>query len=108
MASAVLAAASYLLLRAGVAPMAAGLAAYAIAFSVGYGLQRWWTFEARHAHGRALPRYFAAQVSIGGITALATWVGASVLHWPHAVVSVGTAGLSGALSYLASRYWVFT
>jgi putative flippase GtrA len=88
-------------------PFSASLAAYVCAFGVGYALQRGWTFEARHRHGRALPRYLLVQVACALGTSLAApvLVGNFALT-PLAVSLVLTVLASGA-SYLASSLWVF-
>ncbi|MET0293728.1 MAG: GtrA family protein, partial [Phenylobacterium sp.] len=98
--------ASYLFLRFGWRPAAANLCAYATAFGLGYGLQRGWTFEARHAHGHALPRYFVVQaacaVLAAGVGEAGAWLGLSPLP-----LSLTSALACGAASYLASSFWVF-
>lgn len=97
---------AYALLQAGVAAWIANLAAYAVAFAVGYTLQRAWTFEGRHRHGEALPRYLALQVSVAAITALVGHVGA-LLHMPNLVIALGSTGVSGVLCFLGTSLWVF-
>jgi putative flippase GtrA len=99
--------ASFALLEIGWRPWAANLTAYAIGFVVGYSLQRGWTFQGRHAHGSALPRYFILQAACAGLTALAGEIGGSLLGLPPLLVAIGSTGLAGAISYLGSLLWVF-
>lgn len=98
---------SYVLLRLDWRPALANLSAYAVAFALGYLLQRGWTFGGQHAHGRAFPRYLIVQVAAAALTAGAGELGATVLKLPPLVVSLGSTGLSAAFSYAASSLWVF-
>jgi putative flippase GtrA len=98
---------SWLLLEIGWRPFLANLTAYAIAFALGYGMQRTWTFEARHAHGHALPRYFILQLACAGMSAVLGEVGVTLLGLAPLVVSLATTLIAGAISYLASSLWVF-
>ena len=98
---------SFGLLHLGWRPWAANLTAYAVGFVVGYSLQRGWTFQGQHAHGSALPRYFILQVACAALTAVAGEVGGSLLRLPPIAVAVGSTGLAGAISYVASSLWVF-
>lgn len=98
---------SFGLLHLGWRPWAANLAAYAVGFVVGYSLQRGWTFQGRHAHGAALPRYFILQAACAGLTAVAGEIGGGWLGLPPLPVAIGSTGLAGAISYFGSLLWVF-
>jgi putative flippase GtrA len=89
-------------------PFMANLTAYVLAFGFGYLLQRGWTFEARHRHTRALPRYFAVQVACALFTSVAAHVLVRKLGLTPLLVSILTTGLAGVGSYLASSLWVFS
>lgn len=93
--------------KAGADPFAASLAAYALAFVVGYALQRWWTFDARHRHGRALPRYAVLQVGCALLSGVVSRVGADRFGLSPLPMATVTAGVAGAVSFVVSRYWVF-
>ncbi|HEY9218256.1 MAG TPA: GtrA family protein [Phenylobacterium sp.] len=98
---------SWLFLELDWRPFVANLTAYALAFALGYAMQRTWTFEARHAHGHALPRYFIVQLSCAGMSAVLGEVGVTLLGLEPLVVSLATTVIAGAISYLASSLWVF-
>jgi putative flippase GtrA len=97
---------SYAFLNLGAQPWISNLSAFAIAFVVGYTLQRFWTFGARHAHGRALPRYLILQIGVALLTALVGQVGG---HFgaPHIVIALGSAIFSGGLCFAGTSLWVF-
>lgn len=105
-AALVLLGASYGLLVLGWRPFIANAVGYGIAFVVGYSLQRGWTFEARHAHGHALPRYIIVQLGCGLLAAVS---GEVLIRFgtPKLAASVVTTLLVSGISYLASSLWVF-
>jgi putative flippase GtrA len=98
---------SYLLLRLDWRPALANLTAFAISFFVGYVLQRSWTFGGQHGHGRAFPRYLAAQVASAALVAGVGEVGSTVLGLSPLVVSLASTGLGAAFAYAVSSLWVF-
>ena len=98
---------SYALLMSDWPPFIANLAAYVLAFAVGYSLQRGWTFEARHRHARALPRYFVIQVACALFTSIAAQVLVRNFELTPFLVSLLLTGLASAASYLASSLWAF-
>src|SRR5260370_15200141 len=55
----------YVFAKSGAPPFLASIAAYALAFGIGYALQRGWTFNAQHRHQEAFPRYLALQAGCG-------------------------------------------
>ncbi len=98
---------SYLFARGGMTPFFASVIAYAIAFGVGYTVQRSWTFQANTSHGRALPRYFILQAACalisGGVAEAAVrYLGATPFF-----MSVLTTLVAGGVSFVVSRVWVF-
>ena len=98
---------SYTFARLGAPPFLASVAAYALAFGIGYGLQRGWTFGARHSHGHAFPRYLAAQVGFGLFSGLVSHVAVSEFGVSALQMAVATTLIVGALSFVVSRWWVF-
>jgi putative flippase GtrA len=94
------------LIAAGLRPFIAGLVAYAAAFAAGYALQRNWTFRARHAHGRALPRYLALQ-TLCALLAAGVAEAVSVTGAPALAAGAASTAAAGGVSYLASLLWVF-
>ena len=58
---------TYALVSGGAPPFWASVLAYVICFVLAYLLQRFWTFEAKHPHREALPRYFALQGRVRGV-----------------------------------------
>lgn len=92
---------------AGMPPLAAGAIAYAVAFAVTYLAQRGWSFGGQHAHGHALPRYFAAQAVAALTSGLAAQIAVSGPGWGHeAAAALATFAASG-VSFLLSLLWVF-
>lgn len=98
---------SYAFARLGTPPFLASVAAYALAFAIGYGLQRGWTFGARHRHGQAFPRYLALQVGCGLFSGLVSHVAVADFGASALQMAVATTLIVGAVSFVASRYWVF-
>jgi putative flippase GtrA len=98
---------TYALVSAGAPPFWASVLAYAICFVVAYLLQRFWTFDAKHAHREALPRYFVLQVTCAVISGLVAQVAIdhfAATRW----VASGLAALTGGLlSYVGSTLFVF-
>lgn len=95
------------LARAGLDPFWASLIGYGLAFAVGYTLQRWWTFDGRHHHGRALPRYFVLQAGCALMSGVISRYGVLWLHLSPLPMATLTALATGGTSFLLSRYWVF-
>jgi putative flippase GtrA len=106
-AAAVYFAASYAFLMLGLAPFAAGLIGYGVAFVVGYGLQQFWTFSRRAPLQRSLPRYLALQAGCALVSGSSTLVLARWWSVPALAISLIVTLLVGVLSYLASKSWVF-
>jgi putative flippase GtrA len=98
---------TYLLVTGSVAPFVASALSWSLAFAAAYLLQRGWTFSGQHPHGQAFPRYLIAQIGCGGVVALGTQAAAVIWRPTHLQISIGSALLSGALSYVASLTWVF-
>ena len=92
---------------AGAAPFAAGAGAYLIAFAFAYMAQHSWTFGGRSAHGAALPRYLAVQVSCAGLAGLCTHVATGWLGWPPPAASAFATVVASAASFVASSRWAF-
>jgi putative flippase GtrA len=99
---------SWIFVAAGMPPFPGSALAYLIAFAFAYTLQRNWTFGARHSHRQAFGRYLTAQLAsavFSGLVAHATlrWLGL-----PVGAMSVATAVLGSAASYVLSTRWVFS
>lgn len=97
----------FALSKAGLSPFLASIVAYGIAFAVGYRLQRGWTFDARHGHASALPRYFALQAGCALLSGLVSQQGVLWLHLSPLPMATLTALVTGSTSFAVSRYWVF-
>jgi putative flippase GtrA len=99
--------ATYLLVAARLAPVAASMFAWIVAFAAAYLVQRGWTFSGRHRHSVAFPRYLVAQFGCACVVALATQAISWIWRPSPLAISTGSAILSGALSYVISMKWVF-
>ena len=102
----------YLVLRAGVDglgldPVAATFPAFALAFLLGYTLNRNWTFRSNAQHRRALPAYFG--LALLGLTNNAILMQLLVHGMQQSYTTGFLAGVftTPVISYLGSRYWVF-
>lgn len=98
---------SYLLTASGLSPFLGCLVAYALAFAIGYLVQRCWTFESDQRHSRALPRYFILQAGCALLSGLVAQGSVDFLGLPLSVMSVLTAGFAGVVSFVVSSTWVF-
>lgn len=58
----------------GVAPVVASGLCYCIAIATGYLANRYWSFEARSAHARDIPRYMAAYLIGLAFAFMSMWV----------------------------------
>jgi putative flippase GtrA len=98
---------TYVLVSGGAAPFWASVLAYVVCFVVAYLLQRFWTFEAKHPHREALPRYLALQVGCAVFSGLVPQV--AIDHFGATrVVAVGLAAITASLlSYVGSTLFVF-
>jgi putative flippase GtrA len=98
---------TYALVSRGARPFWASVLAYVICFVVAYLLQRFWTFEAKHPHREALPRYLALQVACAVLSGLVPQV--AIDHFGATrLVAVGLATLTASvLSYVGSTLFVF-
>jgi putative flippase GtrA len=98
---------TYVLVSGGAAPFWASVLAYVVCFVIAYLLQRFWTFEAKHPHGEALPRYLALQVGCAVFSGLVAQV--AIDHFGATrVVAVGLAAVTASLlSYAGSTLFVF-
>jgi putative flippase GtrA len=98
---------AYLLISGGVAPFLASVLAYGLCFVVAYLLQRFWTFEAKHPHREALPRYLVLQVGCALFSGLVPQVAIDRFGATRLVASGLAAFSAGLLSYIGSAYFVF-
>jgi putative flippase GtrA len=98
---------SFLFVSAGMPPFSGSLLAFAIAFVFAYAAQRGWTFEGRHDHRRSLPRYLALHVSCALFNGIVAHVLVRYFGMSPFAMSATTTVLGGAVSYVASRLWVF-
>ena len=98
---------TYALVSGGAPPFWASVLAYVICFVVAYLLQRFWTFEAKHPHREALPKYFALQVACAVLSGLVPQVAIDHFGATH-LMAAGLAALTACvLSYLGSTLFVF-
>jgi putative flippase GtrA len=98
---------TFALVSEGAPPFWASVLAYAICFAVAYLLQRFWTFEAKHPHREALPKYFALQVACAVLSGLVPQVAIDYFGATH-LAAAGLAALTaGVLSCVGSILFVF-
>jgi putative flippase GtrA len=98
---------SWALVSAGLPPFVGSVIAYALAFVLAYSAQRGWTFEGRHDHGRALPRYLVTQLVCAVFAGLSAHVAVSIFSLSPLVMSAIITLAAGAASYVLSSVWVF-
>jgi putative flippase GtrA len=98
---------TYAFVSLGMPPFAGTVLAYAVAFVIGYSVQRNWTFGGGHDHGHALPRYFVLQLGCALGSGLIAHVAVDSFQMPPLAMSVLTTVAAGAVSYVASSLWVF-
>ena len=98
---------TYALVSGGVPPFWASVSAYVICFVMAYILQRFWTFEAKHRHREALPKYFALQAGCAVLSGFVPQVAIDRFGATH-LVAAGLAALTASfLSYVGSTLFVF-
>lgn len=98
---------SWALVSAGLPPFVGSVIAYVLAFVVAYSAQRGWTFEGRHDHAHALPRYLATQLACATLAGLSAHVAVSIFSASPLVMSAITTAAASAASYVLSLVWVF-
>ena len=98
---------TYALVSGGAPPFWASVLAYAICFVLAYLLQRFWTFEAKHPHREALPRYLALQGACAVFSGLFTQAAVDHFGTSHLVAAGLSAFTAGVLSYVGSMLFVF-
>jgi putative flippase GtrA len=106
-AAAVYFVAHYAITQVGLGTAAASLAAYCVAFPLGYLLQRTWTFEGAHQHRAALPRYLAVQVACALLTSVQMGGLGHILDAPDFILSGIATIMASGLSFVACQIWVF-
>jgi putative flippase GtrA len=98
---------TYALVSRGARPFWASVSAYVVCFVIAYLLQRFWTFEAKHPHREALPKYFALQAACAVLSGLVPQVAIDRFGATR-LVAAGLAALTaGVLSYVGSTLFVF-
>lgn len=97
----------WLFVSLGLSPFLGSVAAYAIAFVVAYLAQQGWTFEGRHGHGGALPRYLALQLGCAIFSGLLAYLAVEHLLLEPLMMSALTTLVTSAASYVLSLLWVF-
>jgi putative flippase GtrA len=81
--------------------------AYLIAISIGYVLQKNWSFKDRSRHETALPRYLLLQFGcMVGSGILAHFL--AVFEIPAFWMSATTTFVAGVVSFVISSEWVFS
>ena len=98
---------SWALVSAGLPPFVGSVIAYMLAFVVAYSAQRGWTFEGRHDHAHAFPRYLVTQLVCAVFAGLSAHVAVSVFSASPLVMSAIITLAAGAASYALSSAWVF-
>jgi putative flippase GtrA len=98
---------TYAFVSGGVPPFWASILAYVISFVVAYLLQRYWTFEAKHSHREALPKYLALQVACAVSSGLVAQLAVDYFGAIHLVAAGLAAVTAGVLSYIGSALFVF-
>jgi len=96
-------------------PSAAGVAqagAYAIGVTVGYVVNRRWTFRnggaaEAAAHRRALPRFLAAYLGTLALSTALIQTGVMVVGLSPNLAWVLATGVTTVVNFVAQRYWVF-
>lgn len=94
--------------RAGMAPLRANVAGFALAFLVSYGGHRRWTFAATGlAHRVALPRFLLVAMAGLALNQLlfALLLATTPLPYPLALLLVLAA--VAALTFVLARHWAF-
>jgi putative flippase GtrA len=98
---------TYTLVSGGAPPFWASVLAYVICFVMAYLLHTFWTFEAKHPHREALPKYLALQVSCAVFSGLVPQVAIDHFGATH-LVAAGLAALTASgLSFFGSTLFVF-
>lgn len=99
---------SYLFISTFGHPFVSSVVAYGIAFVFAYTAQRNWTFGGAHDHGRAFPRYLAAQMACALLSGLVSHVASTVFGAAPAVTSAAAMFAGSAASFVLVRFWVFS
>ena len=72
-----------------------------------YLLHRRFSFRSNAAHGRALPRYVAVQLTSLGLATLFSYVAYGVIGLPTLTAAIVVTVLTSGLNFLVSRHWAF-
>jgi len=98
---------SWALVSAGLPPFVGSVIAYMLAFVVAYSAQRGWTFEGRHDHAHAFPRYLVTQLVCAAFAGLSAHVAVSIFSASPLIMSAIITVAASAASYVLSSVWVF-
>ena len=107
---------SYVLFRAllrtlGDRPSAAGLAqalSYGAGVGLSYAANRAWTFRSASAHGRALPRFLAAQLASLALSTVVVQAAVAGAGMRPTLAWVLATGVTTVANFVVQRYWVFS
>jgi len=88
-------------------PVAATFPAFALAFLLGYTLNRNWTFGSNAQHRRALPAYFGLALLGLANNALLMQLLVHGMQQSYTLGFLAGVFTTPIISYLGSRYWVF-
>lgn len=99
---------SWFLVSMGLTPFMGSVIAYATAFAVAYSAHRGWTFEGKHRHAQALPRYFVLQLGCALFSGVVAHIAVSRFGTSPLTMSMLTTVTASAASYVLSSLWVFS
>ena len=94
-------------LRTGVPDWVMGALCYAAFIGPVYLLHRRLSFRSEVAHGQALPRYVAVQLSAMALVSLFSWLCYTALGIETAIGSVIVLGLTAGVNFVVLRLWAF-
>ena len=97
----------YMLLILDVPSWLAALIAYLLAFTVGYAVQKFFTFQSKSNHSVSLPRYAVLQGCCATIAALCAFGAERFGLTQPLMISLLSTSILGVVTYLVSSKWVF-
>ncbi len=93
---------------AGMAPLAANVLAFLVAFAVSYNGHALLTFSASNSRGRAaMARYFAVACLSFAANEVLYFVALHILHWHYFWSQAGVLVLVAVCTFVLSKFWAF-